>query len=68
MGSADLRICGSAAYVGHRGVVLILLDRGADPDKQEDIQGHTPIDVAFSEGHMDVVKLLKSETLKRITK
>ena len=48
-------------------MVLILLDRGADPDKQEDIQGHTPIDVAFSEGHMDVVKLLESETLKRMT-
>ena len=48
----------SAASEGHLVVVLLLLDNGADPDKQEDVRGHTPIDVAFRKGHMLVVHSL----------
>ena len=42
----------SAASVGQPGVVFLLLDRGADPGKREDVN------VALDKGHVEVVKFL----------
>ena len=42
----------SAASVGQPGVVLLLLDRGADPGKREDVI------LALDNGHVEVVKFL----------
>ena len=42
----------SAASLGNPGVGLLLLDRGAEPGKREDVN------VALEKGHMEVVKFL----------
>ena len=42
----------SAASVGQPRVVFLLLDRGADPGKREDVN------VALDKGHVEVVKFL----------
>ena len=46
-----------AALKGHRAVVHLLLNRGADPNAR-DTYGETPLQNAAFYGHKDVVKLL----------
>ena len=46
-----------AAFKGHKDVVLLLLDRGADPNLASDA-GWTPLHRAAFMGHKDVVLLL----------
>ena len=46
-----------AAKNGHKGVVQLLLDRGAQPN-MEDQTGMTPLNGAVLKGHKDVVQLL----------
>ena len=46
-----------AAQEGHRDVVNLLLDRGADPNKA-DIFGLTPLHEAAKRGHKNVVRIL----------
>ena len=48
---------GIAAYRGHIDVVQLLLDRGADPNKENE-EGGTQLHGAASGGHTDVVLLL----------
>ena len=47
----------SAAFNGHRDVVQLLLDKGAEPNMAA-IDGHTSLHLAAEEGHKDVVYLL----------
>ncbi|XP_068697632.1 uncharacterized protein [Montipora foliosa] len=47
-----------AASSGHRDVVLLLLESGADPDIQDSIQKCTPIHLAAKNGHLEVVRSL----------
>ena len=46
-----------AAWNGHKNVVQILIDKGADPNKANQ-WGQTPVNLAALAGHKDVVKLL----------
>ncbi|ORY75535.1 ankyrin, partial [Neocallimastix californiae] len=46
-----------AASNGHAQVVDYLLERGADPDI-EDQYGCTPIDIALAQGYTDIYKSL----------
>ena len=52
--SAPLRV---AAHLGHKDVVQLLLDKGADPNKT-DHDGWTPLHEAASSGHTNVFQLL----------
>ena len=55
------------ALDGYKEVVQVLLDRGAEPNKEvkfslrgfTDQDGETPLDIAALSGHKDVVKLLQ---------
>ena len=46
-----------AAWKGHKNVVQILIDKGADPNRA-DQWGQTPVSMAAGVGHTDVVQLL----------
>ena len=46
-----------AAENGHREVVHLLLDRGAEPNMSS-LWGETPLILATNEGHIDVVNLV----------
>ena len=46
-----------AAFFGHKKVVQLLLDRGADPNMASG-HGETPLHNCAQQGHLDVVKLL----------
>ena len=46
-----------AAWNGHKNVVQILIDKGADPNKANQ-WGQTPVNLAALAGHKDVIKLL----------
>ena len=46
-----------AAWTGHKHVVQLLLDRGAEPN-MVDQNGITPLSYALQIGHMDVVNIL----------
>ncbi|KAI1326306.1 ankyrin repeat-containing domain protein [Xylariaceae sp. FL0255] len=46
----------AAAYSGHTEIVSLLLDHGADLEKEESLG--TPIDAATSQGHRDILLLL----------
>jgi ankyrin repeat protein len=47
-----------AALGGHRDLVALLLDHGADPEAREAESGSTPLYVAASMGRLEVVELL----------
>ena len=47
----------NAAWGGHKDVVELLIDRGADPNIANKY-GQTPLHGAVSKGHKDVVQLL----------
>ena len=49
-----------AACKGHKNVVKILIDKGADPNEacHFPYSGYTPVNMAASAGHKDVVQLL----------
>ena len=56
-----------AASNGHAQVVDYLLERGADPDI-EDQYGCTPIDIALAQGYTDIYKsLMEYSTLQNDT-
>ena len=48
-------VCG--AFIGHTGVVKLLLDHGVDPNTVN-VNGSTPLQMSASKGHTDVMKLL----------
>lgn len=50
-----------AAYRGHKKVVRILLEKGADI-YAKDKEGDTPLDAALMGGHQDVVEQIKNFT------
>jgi len=52
-----------AAYHGHYDVVKLLLEKGADPNKKDDLG--TPLYHAIAQNHPEVVALLQSAT-KRV--
>ena len=47
-----------AAYMGHAGVVDLLLDRGADASPEETQFGRTPAQWALEVGNRDLAKRL----------
>ncbi len=48
----------SASHNNHPATVQLLLDYGADIDKQSNCNGNTPLHTAASMGHVEVVKVL----------
>ncbi|MDR1139074.1 MAG: ankyrin repeat domain-containing protein [Rickettsiales bacterium] len=52
-----------AAREGHKGVVALLLDKGAKVNAETE-KGHTPLHIAAGNGHKDVVKLLLDKGAK----
>ena len=46
-----------AAYKGHKDVVQLLLDRGAEPN-MTDQNGMTPLSHAIQRGHTDIANIL----------
>ena len=54
-GSTPLHL---AAHFGYKSVAKMLLERGADPRKEND-DGETPLSLARDYGHREVVVLLR---------
>jgi len=52
-----------ASQEGHREIVKLLLEKGADANAK-DKDGKTPLDRALSEGHTEIVKLLREANAK----
>jgi ankyrin repeat protein len=53
-----------AAFDGHKEVVELLLEKGADVNAK-DKDGGTALMIAYVKGHKEIVKLLKSYGTKR---
>ena len=47
-----------AAFKGHKDVVHLLLDRGADPNIADHF-GRTPLSKALGKGHLDIANILE---------
>ena len=47
-----------ASWNGHKDVVQLLLDKGADPNRADRVSGVTPLNEASDNGHKDVIQLL----------
>lgn len=56
----DCEIC-AASYRGHRDVLKLLLDHGADIDARDISSGRTPLQIASIHGHLDAVRFLLDE-------
>ena len=62
-GYGDTYLHAAAAKGGQKNVVVLLLDRGADPNKT-DKSGVTPLDEAVKNGHIGVIEHLLERALR----
>ncbi|KAJ1470379.1 ankyrin repeat-containing domain protein [Baffinella frigidus] len=54
-----------AGYQGREEISLLLLQHGADPSAKDYVLGETPVDLAASQYHHQLVAMLKAEAVSR---